>query len=58
MKRILTFWIGLVILATLPVSAQKLKKSVTWENLKNHPAPIPVLGELVPVHSEIGMESW
>ncbi len=56
--RIKYFLLTALLLAVVPASAQNLKKSVTWENLKNHPAPIPVLGELVPIHSEIGMESW
>ena len=30
----------------LPATAQELKKSVTWENIKAHPAPLPVIGEL------------
>lgn len=32
---------------------QELKKSVTWENIRNHPAPLPVLGELVTVPSSL-----
>ena len=31
--------------------AQELKKSVTWENLRAHPAPLPVAGELNAVRS-------
>lgn len=36
----------------------KLKKSITWEKLKTHPAPLPVLGHITPVPSEIGRDSW
>jgi len=35
-----------------------LKKSVTWERLNSNPAPLPVLGQLVPVRSDINMDSW
>ena len=41
-----------------PLSAQKLKKSVTWENIKAHPAPLPVLGELVTVESDLSKPSY
>ena len=56
MKR---FCIILLTLAIcLPASAQKLKKSVTWENIKAHPAPLPVVGELAPVSSDLGKPSF
>ncbi len=47
-------------LATLSLNAQdapKLKKSVTWEKICSTPAPLPVLGQLVPVKSDLGRES-
>jgi hypothetical protein len=37
--------------------AQQLKKSITWENIRNHPAPLPVIGELVPVESNMNAAS-
>ena len=63
MKAFCSFILAAAVSAVIsPVSSEaalpKLKKSVTWENICNHPAPLPVLGELVPVHSEIGMASW
>ena len=44
--------------ATEAAGQPKLKKSITWENLKAHPAPLPILGHITPVPSEIGRESW
>ena len=35
----------------ISVSAQKLKKSVTWEKIQENPAPLPVIGELLPIPS-------
>ncbi len=51
----------LVIVATAllasPSGAQELKKSVTWENLRAHPAPLPVIGELKSVKSDLATPS-
>ena len=42
MKKIV---LTLAVLATLPVLCSgALKKSVTWENIKAHPAPLPSSG--------------
>ena len=41
----------------IPASGQNLKKSVTWENLRAHPAPLPVLGELQAVKSSLDAPS-
>jgi len=38
-------------------SAAGLKKSVTWENIRNHPAPLPVIGEVSPKPSELDRPS-
>ncbi len=35
------------------LQAQNLKKSVTWENLRAHPAPLPIISELEPVRSNL-----
>ena len=32
--------------ATFALSAQPLRESVTWDNIKAHPAPLPVIGEV------------
>ncbi|MBQ9548094.1 MAG: beta-galactosidase [Bacteroidales bacterium] len=37
--------------------AQDLRKSVTWENLRNHPAPLPVVGEIIPRPSNLNEPS-
>lgn len=56
MKKIV---LTLAVLAALPVLCSgALKKSVTWENIKAHPAPLPVLGELVPVASQLDAPSF
>ena len=56
MKKIV---LTLAVLAALPVLCSgALKKSVTWENIKAHPAPLPVLGELVPVASQLDVPSF
>lgn len=39
---------SLVLHSGISVSAQKLKKSVTWEKIQANPAPLPVIGELLP----------
>lgn len=43
----------------LGASAQELKKSVTWENFRAHPAPLPIAGELKSVRSSLdGTSFW
>lgn len=56
--RIKSLIISLALLAVIPAPAQKLKKSVTWENIRQHPAPLPVVGELVPLQSDMNAESF
>lgn len=51
MKRV--FLALTVLLITLSSSGQDLKKSVTWDNLRAHPAPLPVIGELEAVPSSL-----
>lgn len=47
------------LIAVLPVlCSASLKKSVTWENIKAHPAPLPIIGELVPVRSSLDVDSF
>lgn len=50
--------ISAALLALASASQAQLKKSVTWENINVHSADLPELGRVVPIHSEIGMESW
>ena len=54
MKRILFL---LPFLLVSSVTDAQLKKSVTWENIIAHPAPLPVIGELVPVKSDLNAAS-
>lgn len=57
MKRI-NLIVAILFAATLfPAGAQELKKSVTWENIRNHPAPLPVIGELAAVKSNVNVPS-
>jgi hypothetical protein len=50
-------YLALLSFAVTPVCAQKLQKSVTWENIKEHPAPLPVVGRIAPVESRLDAES-
>jgi len=48
-----------MILATVAASAQTtLRKSVTWQNIQAHPAPLPVSGELIPIKSNLDAASF
>ena len=53
MNKIMKKVILAVLAALIAVAAmgQELQKSVTWEKIRNHPAPLPVIGELVNVPS-------
>ncbi len=46
------------LLISLAVPGQELKKSVTWNNLRSHPAPLPVIGELETVPSSLDRPSF
>ncbi len=46
------------VLAVATAFGQNLKKSVTWDNIRNHPAPLPVIGELVTVPSSLDRPSF
>lgn len=56
MKKLFTASIVLLGLL-LPASAQNLRNSVTWENLRAHPAPLKICGELSPVKSSLDRPS-
>ena len=46
-----------LLLVSLSLGAQELKKSVTWENLRAHPAELPIIGELQPLQSSLDAPS-
>ena len=48
----------LALLLTLSVSGQELKKSVTWDKFRDHPAPLPVIGKLVTTPSSLDRPSF
>jgi len=48
----------LAAILTIGLPAQDLKKSVTWDNFVNHPAPLPVIGKLVTVPSSLDRPSF
>ena len=52
MKRNL-FAAVLALLVAAVAFAAPLKKSVTWEKIRRYPAPLPVLGTLEPVKSDL-----
>ncbi len=45
--------LGLLLALAVSSTGQELKKSVTWENLRAHPAPLPMVGELRAVKSSL-----
>ena len=45
MKNRLIVTAGMFLMASV-LMAQPLKESVTWKNIKAHPAPLPVIGEI------------
>ena len=55
MKKVLLT--SFMILTAAIASGQALKKSVTWDNIRNHPAPLPVIGELVTTPSSLDRPS-
>lgn len=57
MKRNL-FAAVLALLVAAVAFAAPLKKSVTWEKIRRYPAPLPVLGTLEPVKSDLSKPSW
>lgn len=52
------FGLLVALILVFPVSAQQLKKSVSWENIKAHPTPLPVIGELETIQSDLGKDSY
>lgn len=46
-----------VILFTTSLSARELRQSGTWENICAHPAPLPVLGHITPIKSDLNRTS-
>mgnify|MGYP003408224470 FL=1 len=43
---------------TVHASAQNLKESVTWEKIQESPAPLPVIGHLAHVESDLKADSF
>ncbi len=43
---------------TVHASAQNLKESVTWEKIQDSPAPLPVIGHLAHVESDLKADSF
>lgn len=56
MKKYLLLVVAVLVAVT--AGGQNLKKSVTWDNIRNHPAPLPVIGELVNVPSSLDRPSF
>lgn len=56
MKRITLILSALSLCGIL--NAQELKRSVTWENICNNPAPLPVIGQVEPVRSSLDRPSY
>lgn len=46
--KILRLFLVLPLLVTSALQAKPLKESVTWNNIKAHPAPLPVIGKVQP----------
>ena len=49
---------ALAVLLAFGAQGQELKKSVTWDKIRKHPAPLPVIGELVTVPSCLDRPSF
>ena len=60
MKRMLIAILALILLTgALPAQdSPKLRNSVTWEKLNRNLAPLPKMGTVIPLHSDIQMKSW
>ena len=56
MKKLFAAVLALLVAAV--AFAAPLKKSVTWEKIRRYPAPLPVLGTLEPVKSDLSKPSW
>ena len=55
-SKILT--IAAALLAAAVSYAQELKESPTWKNIVSHPAPLPVIGRIAPVQSDLNEASF
>lgn len=55
MKRFLVIIAGIV--ASIVVSASPLKESVIWDKIRRHPAPLPVVGSVAEIHSDLSRPS-
>lgn len=55
MKRFLVIIAGIA--ASIVVSASPLKESVIWDKIRRHPAPLPVIGSVAEIHSDLSRPS-
>lgn len=46
------------VLFAVSLQGQELKKSVTWDNIRNHPAPLKIVGELDAIPSSLDRPSF
>lgn len=53
-----TLMVSAALLIALAAPAQELKKSVTWEKIQANPAPLPVIGQIAPVESDLNKDSY
>lgn len=59
MKSIIrTMLLAATILCSVQVSGQELRMSGTWKNIKAHPAPLPVIGEITTIQSDLNADSF
>ena len=56
MKKLLLASLALIF--ALGLQGQELKKSVTWDKYRSHPAPLPVLGTLITTPSSLDRPSF
>lgn len=53
-----TLLAAIAILITVSLQGQQLKKSVTWDKLREHPAPLTLIGEIATVPSSLDRPSF
>ena len=56
-KNTLIIFAALLVCASGAAAQEFKEPSVTWDNLRAHPAPLPVIGEIQPVKSDPGKTS-
>ena len=53
-----TILLTVALIGCISVSAQQLRVSGTWQNLKAHPAPLLIVGELATKQSDMDKQSF